>query len=61
MKFQVCRDNIGMMSTEHINCIPSRTELIEMQRAGYKFRIDGKAATVPQICGIVESHKKMKD
>lgn len=53
MLFQVLRDGRGLMSTSSIKCIPKRAQLLEMQRAGYKFKLNGKAATVSEIIKVI--------
>ena len=43
MKFEVLdRDGIVKMSTEHRRCIYPVATLKSMEKAGYKFRINGK-------------------
>lgn len=53
MLFKVMKDGRGLMATSSIKCIPSRALLQQMQRAGYTFRLDGKAATIPQIFKVI--------
>lgn len=53
MLFEVTKDGRGMMSTASVKCIPSRMQLQEMQRAGFKFRLNGKAATIPEIIKVI--------
>ena len=50
MKFQVVnRDNIPVMCTESVSCVPDEKELLSMQKAGYKFKVDGKVMTIKKI------------
>ena len=43
MKFEVIgSDGKVKMSTEHKRCIPSATALKQIEKAGYRFRVDGK-------------------
>lgn len=58
MYFEVLKDGNGKMYTEHISCIPKKDELTAMQKAGYKFKLNGKAANVSQILQFVADSKK---
>lgn len=50
MLFQVINDKgITTMSTEYESCIPDDSQLSSMSKAGYKFRIDGKTASVKRV------------
>lgn len=50
MKFQVMTDKGDwVMETYYPSCIPNDTLLTSMSKAGYKFRIDGKATSVKKI------------
>lgn len=49
--------NYGMR-TEHVSCIYDEKTLMSMQKAGYKFKIDGKPATIKQIKEYVKEHKE---
>lgn len=53
MLFQILKDGRGMMSTTSAKCVPSRALLLEMQRAGFSFRLDGKAATVQKVIKVI--------
>ncbi len=53
MLFEVIKDGRGQMSTSSVKCVPSRAQLLEMQRAGFKFRLNGKAATIPEIIKVI--------
>jgi hypothetical protein len=53
MLFQVLKDGRGQMSTTSVKCIPSKAQLQEMQRAGFKFKLDGKAATISDIIKVI--------
>lgn len=52
MLFQVFKNGRGLMSTTSVKCIPSKAQLQDMQRAGYKFKLDGKAATISDILKV---------
>ncbi len=58
MLFSVLRGELGLMHTESVKCIPDRAQLLDMQREGYKFKLDGKAASVAQICAVIAESKK---
>lgn len=60
MRFEVLKDGQGKMFTEHICCIPPKDHLTSMQKAGYKFKLDGKPASVSQILKIVEESKQKR-
>lgn len=50
MKFEVINDkNKTVMSTTSLSCIPNKNELNSMSKAGYKFKIDGKAITIKKL------------
>ena len=50
MKFEVINDkNKTVMSTTSLSCIPNENELNSMSKAGYKFKIDGKAITIKKL------------
>lgn len=50
MKFQVINDKgIGVMETHFASCIPDGAQLASMSKAGYKFKIDGKAVSIKKI------------
>lgn len=50
MKFEVTNDKgVSVMSTEHKSCIPDDSQLFSMAKAGYKFKIDGKAVSVKKV------------
>lgn len=57
MKFKVINPNgRTVMSTEYICCIPDEYELKSMSKAGYKFQIDGKNATLKKIKELVQKY-----
>lgn len=58
MLFEVSRGGQGLMHTESVKCIPDRAQLLDMQREGYKFRLDGKAVNAAQICAVIAESKK---
>lgn len=50
MKFEIInRENKAVMYTHSISCIPDKNLLTYMSKAGYKFKIDGKATSVKMI------------
>lgn len=50
MTFQVINDKgVPVMRTEYESCIPDDSQLSSMSKAGYKFRIDAKAASVKRV------------
>lgn len=50
MEFEVINDkNKTVMSTTSLSCIPNKNELNSMSKAGYKFKIDGKAITIKKL------------
>lgn len=50
MKFQVINDKgIGVMETHFASCMPDGAQLASMSKAGYKFKIDGKAVSIKKI------------
>lgn len=57
MKFEVYKGSITYMSTEYPSCIPYNN-LRSMQGSGYKFRLNGKAATVSEILKIKDTVTK---
>lgn len=54
MIFTAQKDGHGMQ-TSSPSCIYDRAVLLSMQKAGYKFKIDGKAATVKEVCELKDS------
>lgn len=57
MIFTAQKDGHGMQ-TSSPSCIYDRAVLLSMQKAGYKFKVDGKAVTVAQVCQIKEEALK---
>lgn len=56
MKFQVVNDKgVAVMSTEYVSCIPDDSQLTSMSKAGYKFKIDGKALSIKKIKEFVSN------
>ena len=50
MKFEVINDkNKTVMQTSHMSCIPDKNTLNLMQKAGYKFKLDGKMITIKKL------------
>lgn len=55
MLFEVYNNNKKVvMHTENISCIPDKKILTSMYSSGYKFKVDGKTASVKTICDIVK-------
>ncbi|MBR4859342.1 MAG: hypothetical protein IKU08_09195 [Clostridia bacterium] len=52
MLFEVTKNGYGM-KTDHIKCIPSRAQLLSMQKNGYTFKLNGKPATVAKISKVI--------
>lgn len=50
MLFQIINDKgVLVMKTEHKSCIPDDYQLSSMSSAGFKFKIDGKIASIKKI------------
>lgn len=50
MKFEVISDRgRTVMSCTTASCIPDDDQLTSMSKAGYKFKIDGKAVSVKKL------------
>lgn len=50
MKFEVVNDkNKTVMSTMSPSCVPDKEELNSISKAGYKFKLDGKAITIKKL------------
>ena len=53
MKFEVVdRNNRTVMNTSDLSCIPNKEQINSMSKAGYKFKIDGKAINKNKIQSI---------
>ena len=61
MLFQVLQNRVPVMSTDYVECIYDKGTLKQMAVAGYKFRLNGKSATVSDIVAYVEAHKNGKE
>ena len=57
MRFEIYRDGVGLMGTSSIEAIPNKSQLLDMQRSGYKFKINGKVSNVSQVCEFVKNSK----
>lgn len=56
MLFQAINDKgVSVFRTEYVSCIPVESQLTSMQKAGYKFRIDGKAVSIKKIKEILKT------
>jgi hypothetical protein len=42
MIFQVFRNGIILMWTDHVECVPDREACMHMRKAGYTFKLNGK-------------------
>lgn len=50
MKFQVINDKgVGVMETYHASCMPDDAQLSSMSKAGCKFKIDDKIASIKKV------------
>ena len=50
MLLQVINDKgVPVMRTEHKSCIPDDSQLSSMAKVGYKFKIDGKIASIKKV------------
>ena len=50
MKFQIFgKDKKCKLVTESKSCIPDMKELSLMNKAGYKFKLDGKAISIAKL------------
>lgn len=50
MKFEVVNDkNVTIMYTTNPSCIPDKDMLSSIFKAGYKFKLDGKAITIKKL------------
>lgn len=50
MRFEVINDKgATVMHTSVESCFPDEDELAMMNRAGYKFKVDGKAVTMKKL------------
>lgn len=53
MKFEVVNDkNKTVMITNYIEYIPTDKELSSMYKAGYKFKLNGKAISLKKVLEI---------
>lgn len=56
MLFQVLNSaGAVVMTTTHTSCIPDTTVLKDMGSAGYKFKIDGKSASVTKVVELADT------
>lgn len=60
MKFEVVKGGEKFMSTEHWECVYNDDILADMKKAGYSFKLDGKAATVATISAARKAAEKKK-
>ena len=58
IKFEIINEKgVAVMTTEHTSCIPDNDQLCHMSKAGFKFRIDGKNASVKRINEAVSAEQ----
>lgn len=55
--FEVCRDGVALMSTPSVDAIYDKETLSSMKRAGYTFKLNGKAASLDTVLKFVETNK----
>lgn len=49
-RFEVLNEKgVAVMGTNSPSCIPDDNQLSSMSKAGYKFKIDGKSASVKKV------------
>ena len=58
--FEVCRDGVALMSTPSVDAIYDKEILFSMKRAGYSFRLNGKAASLDTVLKFVDANKPKK-
>ena len=58
--FEVIRDGIGLMKTDHLSCIYSESVLKSMAKAGHKFKLNGKTASAATVIQYVKDNTKKK-
>ena len=58
--FQVCKGGMSYMGTYQFSCIYDKDTLASMSAAGYKFKLNGKAATAAQVVQFVNDNKNNK-
>lgn len=49
MKFEICKKNCTVFSTEYKECMPTTDKLKSMQLAGYVFKLNGKKITLKKL------------
>lgn len=57
MEFEIIKDSTTIFRTPDISCIPDKNQLDKMAKAGYKFKIDGKAVTKKKLEDILSEGK----
>ncbi len=60
MEFQVMLNGVGKMSTASWECVPDNALLTTMKKAGYSFKLDGKAIAIPKIEELRKQNNKEK-
>ena len=48
------------MNTAYISCIPTGTELLIMQKDGYRFKMDGKIVATNKVKNFIKDGLEMK-
>lgn len=61
MLFQVINESgIGVMRCEDFSCVPTYDELKDMYSAGYRFKYDGKTATLKRMKEVIDENGKQE-
>lgn len=55
MKFEVCKKNCIVFSTEYKECMPTADKLKSMQSAGYTFKLNDKKITLKQLTNVLKN------
>ena len=54
MKFEIVNEKgVVVFNTEYNECIPTKQQIDDMSKAGYKFKIDGKNATKKKVLELI--------
>lgn len=54
--FTVYQNKIPMMSTDHVECIYDKATLKRMAEAGFKFKLNGRVASIYDVINYVKEH-----
>lgn len=59
MRFQVLNDKgVAVMGTSYLSCIPDRTQIESMAKAGYRFKLDGKIISRKKLEAYIDAENK---